>query len=659
MPDREPSKAKNLVLGVRPVERKSRLVEVSIMLVLMVLTAAAHAAAGGDGPGLLPGFALPPPTSIEAEVFAPGLVSTALNERWGPVFSPDGREIVYAVSESPWVVLRLRRAAGGWRGPEVAPFSGLHDDNAPVYSTGGTQLYFRSRRPLATGGEPSDEFRSWVVEKTGGDWGAPRRFPAFDACAVTSFSNAGAVYCQSDTLEGAGGFDVYRAELGDEPVNLGEPVNSDADERDPFVAADGRVLLFASSRRPDGAGLYVSFRQAGGWSAPRFLGGGYDVNRFDSGPRLSPDGRFLFFNSWRFDEKRPFAAALTWDDAISRLNRPRNLRRDIYWLDAAVIEKVRSPAAAPEYLARAGGGEAVTGPYLGQEPPGPEPEIFAPGIVSTGLHEHSAANFTADGNQLFYSVAGAVPHTIVTTRRVDGRWLTPAVAPFSGHYPDDEPMLTADGNRLYFASRRPDGAGNTAVEKKWGAWYVERTDSGWSEPVHDRALSDIDAARPSFTRGGKVYFAAIREGGLGHLDIYVAEKHGDDYSEPHNLGPAVNSRHLEAWFLVDPDERYILFSSFGRPSGDGLYVSVRDDDGTWSTARYLGEEVNGLGQVRMPRLSPDGKILFFNVDSRGGPAPVERLTTGALLRRLNQPQNGDGDIYWVDAAIIGPPIAEP
>jgi len=27
---------------------------------------------------------------------------------------------------------------------------------------------------------------------------------------------------------------------------------------------------------------------------------------------------------------------------------------------------------------------SLTGPYLGQEPPGQEPELFAPGLVSTG-----------------------------------------------------------------------------------------------------------------------------------------------------------------------------------------------------------------------------------------------------------------------------------
>jgi hypothetical protein len=44
----------------------------------------------------------------------------------------------------------------------------------------------------------------------------------------------------------------------------------------------------------------------------------------------------------------------------------------------------------------------LKGPYLGQKPPGRTPEVFAPGIVSTGAHEF-AGSFTPDGKYLFFS----------------------------------------------------------------------------------------------------------------------------------------------------------------------------------------------------------------------------------------------------------------
>ncbi len=48
----------------------------------------------------------------------------------------------------------------------------------------------------------------------------------------------------------------------------------------------------------------------------------------------------------------------------------------------------------------------LTGPYLGQEPPGDTPVLFAPGIISTGK-EHSAAMFTPDGGVLWILAPGA------------------------------------------------------------------------------------------------------------------------------------------------------------------------------------------------------------------------------------------------------------
>ncbi len=55
--------------------------------------------------------------------------------------------------------------------------------------------------------------------------------------------------------------------------------------------------------------------------------------------------------------------------------------------------------------------------YLGQQPPGVIPELFAPGIVSTGLHEHSAVLITPDGNDIFFTVADAPQHVILHVRR--------------------------------------------------------------------------------------------------------------------------------------------------------------------------------------------------------------------------------------------------
>ena len=48
----------------------------------------------------------------------------------------------------------------------------------------------------------------------------------------------------------------------------------------------------------------------------------------------------------------------------------------------------------------------LSGPYLGQKPPGMMPEIFASGIISTG-HEEFKIVFSPDGKELFYQLWGS------------------------------------------------------------------------------------------------------------------------------------------------------------------------------------------------------------------------------------------------------------
>ena len=46
----------------------------------------------------------------------------------------------------------------------------------------------------------------------------------------------------------------------------------------------------------------------------------------------------------------------------------------------------------------------LEGPYLGQEPPGMQPKVFAPGFISRQKTEFNAA-FSPDGTEFYYSVA--------------------------------------------------------------------------------------------------------------------------------------------------------------------------------------------------------------------------------------------------------------
>ena len=149
----------------------------------------------------------------------------------------------------------------------------------------------------------------------------------------------------------------------------------------------------------------------------------------------------------------------------------------------------------------------ITGPYLGQKPPGDIPEIFAPGVISTGMSE-SAIAVSPDGNEIFYTVHAGNSETIVTTRLENGVWTAPEVATFSGKYLDGFPAMHPDGSRLYFHSYRPLYSGEEIAEVV-NIWFVEREGNGWGEPkpISPPVNGDGFVCCPSITRTGTLYYS--------------------------------------------------------------------------------------------------------------------------------------------------------
>jgi ankyrin repeat protein len=277
-----------------------------------------------------PYFGQPAPGRVPT-LFAPDIVSTHTFQHGTVAFSPGGTEAFWA-SSFPEVepgytygaILTSRLANGRWTVPERAPFSQPRvGDDVPFFHPDGTRLFFLSRRD--GGGEAI-----WWVDRTPGGWSEPRRIEGGPNAKGMhwQFSVAadGSIYFNSADPGGAGRGDLYVSHFAEgryqAPVSVGAPVNSEFDEAAPFIAPDQSYLLFMRVGVPGGVGyidLYVSFRNADGtWSPPRNLGPRVNSEAADICPIVSPDGRYLFFNSTRGGND------------------------DNYWVDAAVIRELRS-----------------------------------------------------------------------------------------------------------------------------------------------------------------------------------------------------------------------------------------------------------------------------------------------------------------------------
>ncbi len=284
------------------------------------------------------------------------------------------------------------------------------------------------------------------------------------------------------------------------------------------------------------------------------------------------------------------------------------------------------------------------------------PSLVMPGTVSTGLFERDAA-LSPDGKTFAFTVmlSGRRGAIVLMERRGDS-WSRPEVAPFSGRWSDVEPAFSPDGKRLWFASDRPRAAGG-ADKKDVDLWYVERTAEGWGEPVNPGPPlnSERNEFYPSVTRDGAVYFTVGKPSKTSDEDIFVSRRAGDSFTAPENLGPAVNSDGPEFNAFIDPDERYLLYTAWGRAGdagGGDLYVCFRKKDGTWTPARNLGPDVNSDSLDYCPSVSPDGTVLFFTSKRRTALSPGTRLTYPVLRRLQNEPGNGLGDVYQVDSGVF-------
>jgi len=264
------------------------------------------------------------------------------------------------------------------------------------------------------------------------------------------------------------------------------------------------------------------------------------------------------------------------------------------------------------------------GPYLGQTPPGPVAQVFAPGLIcNTGPHQWEAfGTFSADGNTFcFQRVSG-----VFITENTDQGWTTPELITSipANTWSPWSVCLSPDANSIFFA--RAMGRGLVR-----SLYRCDRTTRGWATPERlGPPLSSLgNETSCSIAANNNIYLCSSR-GGPGRSYFWVAPFVGHTWTEAVNI-PVTYPRPCCPG--IAPDESFMVFYSI-RPGAvpgteTNLYLTLRRPDGTWTTPRNMGPGINSPYYEHGPRISPDKKYLFFNRAEGWDP----RIYTG--------------DIYWV------------
>ena len=150
------------------------------------------------------------------------------------------------------------RTDGEWELVDEIPFN--NDDYSvmhPALSADGNALYFASDMPGGYG-----ETDIYVSYRVGSSWGAPENLGAkINTEGRDQFpfiADNGDLYYATDGLAGMGGLDIFSSKLNNgvwsTPKNMGNPVNSNADDFGLIIETESQTGYF-TSRRSGGAGL--------------------------------------------------------------------------------------------------------------------------------------------------------------------------------------------------------------------------------------------------------------------------------------------------------------------------------------------------------------------------------------------------------------------
>jgi hypothetical protein len=270
----------------------------------------------------------------------------------------------------------------------------------------------------------------------------------------------------------------------------------------------------------------------------------------------------------------------------------------------------------------------ATGLYLGQSPPGPIAQIFAPGLIcDTRPHRfESQGHFSADGNTFCFRRLGYV----YITENTDQGWTTPERIK-SIPYRTWSCCLSPDANSIYYMDQHfTRSMRNSYVPSKpWTYHRCLRTSQGWSLP---EALGPhFSSARGGFSvsADNSIYFKSKRGG------FWVAPFMGNTWSEARKI-PVEMGNLNPCHPGVAPDGSFLVFYSI-RPGAitgteTDLYLTLRQPDGTWTKPRNMGPGINTGYHEIGARISADKKYMFFT------------RSTGWNLNYATD----TADIYWVE-----------
>ena len=262
--------------------------------------------------------------------------------------------------------------------------------------------------------------------------------------------------------------------------------------------------------------------------------------------------------------------------------------------------------------------------YFGQKPPKLTPEIFAPGIVSIDGRFEGTVSFSSELTEMYFAANNEDEKTsIYFSKLKNDKWTPIKRANFTNGKKNEElhPFVSPNDKRIYFTAMD-----SAFVDEK--IWYVNRLEDSWSDAIMlDSPINDDLVFFPNQSKNGDLYYF-----NLSKFKTYYAPNKNSEFPEAHEV--ALKFGHHA---FISPSQDYVIVTAQNNEEearkDNDMYVYFNEKDGTWTEPINLGNTINTTFNEKGPRITLDGKYLFFGRDER-------------------DIEPGLSNIYWVSTEVI-------
>jgi outer membrane protein OmpA-like peptidoglycan-associated protein len=204
-----------------------------------------------------------------------------------------------------------------------------------------------------------------------------------------------------------------------------------------------------------------------------------------------------------------------------------------------------------------------------------EPKLLA-NEITTDFND-GPVSFNENGNIMYYSRNNSIKSFlrnisdtsnklgIYSAELINGIWTN--IQPFTFNnplYTFCTPALTPDGERIYFSSDMSGGIGGMDL------YYCDKHDNNWDQPVNLGPVINTkkNESFPFACKYGKLFFASDGHGGFGGKDLFYTQEMNGEWIVPVHLDSAINSPSDDFGIVTDSTFEYGYFSTNRRKTDD-------------------------------------------------------------------------------------------